>query len=307
VPREAESAARRRSSGSAPNAPSSSFGANQDHGGGSAKRKVCGASPMAAASAATWRSLPAAPSLIAKQVGVSGKAADGSKRCCASSHAARVSRLRRELRPAPAIELHLPTEETAMKKNWPIGALLAALASLPAQAAETYAVDARHAQVVFGYTHFGFSHQTGMLRQVSGELIYDAADPAKSSVSVTIPIDALSTGVPELDQDLKGANFFDQAQFPTITFKSTRVEKAGSDGLTVTGDLTLHGVTKPVTLAVKLLKSGEHPMKKVPMLGFDATASLKRSEFGIERLTPMVSDDVDIHIAIEATQPAAKK
>jgi len=194
-----------------------------------------------------------------------------------------------------------------MKKNWSIGALLAALASLPAQAAETYAIDARHAQVVFGYTHFGYSRQTGMLRQVSGELIYDAADPAKSSVSVTIPIDALSTGVPELDQDLKGASFFDQAQFPNITFKSTRVEKAGSDGLTVTGDLTLHGVTKPVTLAVKLLKSGEHPMKKVPMLGFDATASLKRSEFGIERLTPMVSDDVDIHIAIEATQPAAKK
>jgi polyisoprenoid-binding protein YceI len=193
-----------------------------------------------------------------------------------------------------------------MNKNWPIGALLAAVVSLPAQGAETYSIDARHAQVVFGYTHFGFSRQTGMLRQVSGELVYDAADPAKSSVSVAIPVDALSTGVPELDKDLKGPNFFDQAQFPNITFKSTRVEKAGGDALTVTGDLTLHGVTRPVTLAVKLLKSGEHPMKKVPMLGFDATATLKRSEFGIERLTPMVSDDVDIHIAIEATQPAAK-
>jgi len=192
-------------------------------------------------------------------------------------------------------------------RNPMIGALLAALASLPAQGAETYGIDPRHAQVVFGYTHFGFSRQTGMLRQVSGELVYDAADPAKSSVSVTIPIDALSTGVPELDQDLKGVNFFDQAKFPNMTFKSTRVEKAGSEALTVTGDLTLHGVTRPVTLAVKVLKAGEHPMKKVPMLGFDATATLKRSEFGIDKFTPAVSDEVDIRIAIEATQPAAKK
>ena len=180
---------------------------------------------------------------------------------------------------------------------------LLALASLPAFGAETYAIDARHSQVVFGYTHFGFSRQTGMFRQVSGELSYDAADPAKSSVSVTIPIEALETGVPDLDKDLKSEGFFNAAQFPTATFKSTKVEKTGADALAVTGDLSLHGVTKPVTLSARLLKSGEHPMKKIPMLGFDATATIKRSDFGIERLTPAVSDEIELHIAVEASQP----
>ena len=188
-----------------------------------------------------------------------------------------------------------------MKKNWSIGALLAALASLPAQAAETYAIDARHAQVVFGYTHFGYSRQTGMLRQVSGELIYDAADPAKSSVSVTIPIDALSTGVPELDQDLKGASFFDQAQFPNITFKSTRVEKAGSDGLTVTGDLTLHGVTKPITVKVARVGTGKGRDGEM-LVGLETTFSLKRSDYGMSNMVGPVGDDVQITVAVEAAK-----
>ena len=186
-------------------------------------------------------------------------------------------------------------------------ALLLAAASLPAAAAESYAIDARHSQVVFGYTHFGFSKQTGMLRQVSGDVFYDPADPAKSSVTGTIPLEALDTGVPDLDKDLKSPGFFDVAQFQAATFRSTRVEKTGPDALSVTGDLNLHGVTKPVTLAVKVLKVGEHPMKKVPMLGFDATATIKRSDFGIDRLVPAVSDEIELHVAVEASQPAPKK
>ena len=123
---------------------------------------------------------------------------------------------------------------------------------------------------------------------------------------MTIPVDAIDTGVADLDKDLKGPNFFDLAQFPTATFKSTKVEKTGADTLAVTGDFTLHGVTRPVTLAVKVLKVGEHPMKKTPMLGFDATATVKRSDFGITKFTPMVSDDIELHIAVEAAQAAAK-
>ena len=184
-----------------------------------------------------------------------------------------------------------------------IWSALAALTAFPAFATEPYPIDKRHSQVVFTYTHFGFSRQTGMFRDISGEVAYDAADPAQSSVSVTIPIEALSTGVPELDKDLKSPGFFDAAQFPTATFKSTKVEKTGADTLSVTGDLTLHGVALPATLAVKVLKVGEHPMRKTPMVGFDATTTVKRSAFGIEKVAPMVSDDIDIHIAVEAAQP----
>jgi polyisoprenoid-binding protein YceI len=175
-----------------------------------------------------------------------------------------------------------------------------------ALAAESYPIDARHSQVVFTYTHFGFSRQTAQFRQISGEVMFDAADPGKSSASVTIPIEALDTGVPDLDKDLKSPNFFDAAQFSDATFKSTKVEKTGADTLNVSGDLTIHGVTRPVTLAVKVMKSGEHPMKKVPALGFDATTTIKRSDFGVNKLVPMVSDEIDIHIAVEAQQPKAK-
>ena len=182
-------------------------------------------------------------------------------------------------------------------------ALLLGLASPPARGAESYAIDARHSQVTFGYTHFGFSRQTGMFRQVSGDVFFDPADPAKSSVSVTIPLEAIDTGVPDLDKDLKGPGYFDAAQFQSATFRSTRVEKTGADALSVTGDLSLHGVTRPVTLAVKVMKVGEHPMKKVPMLGFDATATIKRSDFGVDRMVPAVGDEIELHIAVEASQP----
>ncbi len=173
-------------------------------------------------------------------------------------------------------------------------------------AAEPYAIDARHSQVVFSYTHFGYSRQSAQLRQISGELQFDAADPGKSSVSVSIPLEALDTGVPDLDKDLKSPNFFDAAQFPSVTFNSTKVEKTGADSFSVSGDLTIHGVTKAATLAVKLLKSGEHPMKKVPALGFDATTTVKRSDFGVDKLAPLVSDEIEIHIALEAQQPKAQ-
>jgi polyisoprenoid-binding protein YceI len=183
-------------------------------------------------------------------------------------------------------------------------ALTVAALATPALAAPTsYAIDANHTQVVFIYNHMGFSNQIGQFHKVTGELSYDAADPAKGSVSVTIPIENISTGVPDLDEHLKSPDFFDAAKFPNITFKSTKVEKTGADTLKVDGDVTFHGVTKPGSLSVKILKAGEHPMKKVPALGFEITTTIKRSDFGVNKYVPNVSDDIPVRIGMEAQAP----
>jgi len=183
-------------------------------------------------------------------------------------------------------------------------ALLATLFALPvAHAAETYTMDVRHTQVVVSYVHFGLSRQSVQLRPASGTIEYDATDPANSSVTVSIPLSSIASGVPELDTHLRAADILDAERFPTIEFRSTKVEKTGADSLSVTGDLTLHGVTKSATLAVTLLKAGEHPFKKVPALGFDATTTIRRSEFGVDKAIPAVSDALEVRIAVEAAAP----
>ena len=172
-----------------------------------------------------------------------------------------------------------------------------------------YDLDARHTQVRFGWSHFGFSHQQGRFDQVDAQFQFDAADPTHSTLSVTIPIASIDTGVPALDEHLKSADFFDAARFPTATFKSTRVEAAGPRALKVSGDLTLHGVTKPVVLDVTINEVGPYPMGGRPAAGFDATATLKRSDFGITQYVPKVSDEIALSITTEAhvpTPPAAK-
>ena len=167
--------------------------------------------------------------------------------------------------------------------------------------AAKYTIDPTHTQVEFTYNHFGFSNITGRFDQVNGEFELDTADLAKSRISIEIPISSLSTGVGKLDQHLLGPDFFDAAKYPTATFKSKSVHVVDAGKLHVSGDLTIHGVTKPVTLDVKVNKIGDHPMKKIPAAGFDASTRIKRSEFGVGAYVPMVSDDVEIHITLEAT------
>jgi polyisoprenoid-binding protein YceI len=178
-----------------------------------------------------------------------------------------------------------------------------ALAALSAPAfAQKFEIDNKHTQVSFTYDHLGFSNPTSRLEQIKGTLELDQKDWNKSSVSVTMPLAGLHTGVEALDKDLKSANFFDAEKNPDITFKSTKVEKTGEKTLKVTGDLTAHGVTKPVTLEVKLNKIGDNPMKKIPTAGFDADTSFKRSEFGVAAYVPAVSDEVKVHITVSADQ-----
>jgi polyisoprenoid-binding protein YceI len=179
-------------------------------------------------------------------------------------------------------------------------ALALALFAAPSFAADTYTLDPTHTSVTFQYTHFGYSHPTGKFMNAKGTVTLDDATPANSSVEVSFAIDGVNTGVPALDAHLKSADFFDAAQFPTATFKSTKVEVTGKDTAKVTGDLTIHGVTKPVVLNVKLNKEGVNPMMNKKAVGFTATGTINRSDFGMNKYVPMVSDQIDLYIEAEA-------
>lgn len=178
-----------------------------------------------------------------------------------------------------------------------------ALVTVSVADAATYDIDANHTQVQFTYNHFGFSHLSGRLNQVTGHFDFNAAKPANSSVEVDIPMSSLSTGVPKLDTHLSSADFFDVAKFPTAHFKSNKVTVVGKNKLVVAGDLTIHGVTKPVRLDVTINNAGMHPMKKVMAAGFDASTTLNRSEFGVGGYTPMIPDEVRLTISMEAQEP----
>ncbi|HST26878.1 MAG TPA: YceI family protein [Rudaea sp.] len=182
--------------------------------------------------------------------------------------------------------------------------LLAASASAFA-APQTFTIDTHHTQVSFTYNHFGFSNPTGRLEDIKGTVVVDEADWGKSSVEVTMPLSGLHTGVADLDTHLKKADFFDAAKFPDITFKSSKVSKTGAETLDIAGDLSVHGVTKPVTLHARINKIGENKMISSQSAGFDADTTLKRSEFGMGAYVPAVSDEVHIHITLSAD--AAKK
>lgn len=186
-----------------------------------------------------------------------------------------------------------------------------AAAAAPAEAVQiasgTYKLDPTHTDVLAQWSHFGFSHPTAHFGNAEGTLVYDATDVTKSTVEVKLPLTGLNSFTAKFDEHLKSADFFDAGKFPAATFKSTKVEAAGTNKLTVTGDLTIKDQTKPVTLDVTLNGGGEHPMAKVPAAGFDATTTIKRSDFGVGAYAPNVSDEVKIRITTEATgeKPAA--
>jgi polyisoprenoid-binding protein YceI len=184
-------------------------------------------------------------------------------------------------------------------KQFALAGLLV-LSSSAAQGAGNYIIDPTHTQVQFTYSHMGFSNITGRFDQVESEFNLDTADLTQSNVSVTIPVASISTGVEKLDQHLLGADFFNAEQFPTATFKSTGVTAAGEGKLAVVGDLTIHGVTRPVVMDVTVNKIGEHPMAKVPAAGFDARFAIKRSDFGLGAYVPVVGDEVTLYITVEA-------
>ena len=170
-------------------------------------------------------------------------------------------------------------------------------------ASATYQMDPNHTDVVASWNHMGFSNPIAHFGQVDGVIVHDADNVGQSSVNVTIPLSGLNSHVAAFDKHLRSGDFFDAEKFPTITFKSNRVEAAGDNKLRVFGDLTVHGVTKPVVLDTTINKIGEHPMAKRAAAGFDATTTIRRSDFGLGLYAPNVSDEVSIRITTEALVP----
>ncbi len=189
-----------------------------------------------------------------------------------------------------------------MLRSTAIGLLLA-LSTASVQAVP-YAIDKPHTQVWFNISHLGYSELNGQFRKVDGQFDFDPADVTKSSISIKIPVDSIDMNDDKLNTHLKSPDFFDSATFPALEFKSTKVEKTGGNALKVTGNLSMHGITKLVTLEVKINKIGEHPMLKVPAVGFTAKTSVKRSDFGIKYGIPAVSDELSVYIAMEAQKSA---
>lgn len=184
-------------------------------------------------------------------------------------------------------------------------AAAALLAAAPLSAA-TYTFEPQHTQGVIRWNHLGFANPTAQFNNVQGTLQFDAADPAHSSVMVSIPLTSMSTGVPDLNDDFRSTDFFDLAKYPVATFNSTKVEKgAKPDTLKVAGNLSLHGITKPVALDVTINKVGTNPRNQVPTVGFEAMTTLKRSDFGLGLYVPQVSDEIQIHITAEAAEKVA--
>ena len=179
-------------------------------------------------------------------------------------------------------------------------ALLVAAPGAAIAAPVTYDLDPTHTMVLASWNHMGFSNPTANFAIEKGTLVYDAKKPSKSKVDVTLPVTKINSFVPDLDKHLLSKDFFEAELFPAATFKSTKVQSLGKNKLKVTGNLTIKNITKPVVLDVKLNGTGMHPMLKKQAIGFDATTTIKRSDFGVGGFAPAVSDKVTLRITTEA-------
>ena len=176
-----------------------------------------------------------------------------------------------------------------------VGATLAA----PALAADTYTIDPGHTHPGFEISHFGWSTQRGRFDKVSGKIALDRA--AKTgSVDVIIDVASVSTGVAKLDEHLKSEDFFNAAKYPTMNFKSKKIVFSGDKPASVEGELTLLGVTKPLTLVISAFQCAPNQFVKKEACGADATGTIKRTEFGMTKLAPALGDDVKLVINVEA-------
>lgn len=170
--------------------------------------------------------------------------------------------------------------------------------SLVMAAPELYTLDPHHTNIDWRANHFGFSNPSGKFAKSVGTLTIDQQAPQASKVDVTIDVNSLVTGIAKFDEHLKSKDFLETAKYPTARFTSTSVKLTGPDTADVTGNFTLHGVTKPIVLKTKMNKIAVNEFSKKQTAGFSATTTLKRSDFGITMAIPGVSDEV--HLTIEA-------
>ncbi len=167
-----------------------------------------------------------------------------------------------------------------------------------------FTLDKSHARIIFSTTHFGFSTYYGFFDDFDATLDFDPAAPTKSSLVVTIKMTGIVTANPKLETNLQSDGFFDVAKFPTATFTSSSIELTGKAAGKLKGELSLHGVTKPVTLDVTFNGGGIAPLSNTYVLGFDARGTLLRSDFGIKNFVPFVGDEVTLLISCEFARAA---
>jgi polyisoprenoid-binding protein YceI len=182
-----------------------------------------------------------------------------------------------------------------------IVALATGLAAPALAAPETYVIDPTHTFARFSYSHFGLSTQLSRFNKTSGTVVLDKAAKT-ASVDITIDTKSVDTGYTTFNEHIQGPDFLDTAKYPTATFKSTKVDFAGDKPTAVHGNLTIKGVTRPVTLKVSNYVNMPHPMLKKDAIGADASAVIKRSEFNAGKYAPNVGDDVTISVALEAVK-----
>ena len=183
-----------------------------------------------------------------------------------------------------------------------ISLLLALFLMLPAAARaaqDRYIYDPVHTQIMFSISHLGFSHSHGKFNKFAGGFVFDQEKPETSAANIAIDTNSLDMDSAAWEEHLKGPDFFNVQKFPSMAFKSTKVVKTGDKTADVTGDFTLLGVTKPVTLHVIFNKADVFPMNKDYKAGFSITGTLKRSDFGMSSFLPMVGDDVSLIIEVE--------
>ncbi len=183
---------------------------------------------------------------------------------------------------------------------------LAAAMVLPATIAlaapVAYTLDSSHSQVIFDYEHLGFSTTYGLFSGFEGDIMFDAEEPANSSVEVSIPTRSMLTGWEARFEHFMSDDFFGADEDDMVTFTSTGINVTGENTAEITGELTMNDITQVVTLDTTLNQAGEHPMEGKPWLGFDATTTVLRSDFGMDMFTPFVSDEVNVVISLEAMQ-----
>jgi polyisoprenoid-binding protein YceI len=183
-----------------------------------------------------------------------------------------------------------------------LGLALNASAGLSDVPSGNYGLDKSHGYITYTYSHMGYSTPHVGFRSFDVGLVLDNENSANSAIDVTIDATSIDSRVDVFNGHLNGPNFFDTANHPTITFKSTSFEDAGEDKFNITGDLTIKGVTKSVTLDATLVKAANHPMRKTPTIGVTAETKVSRSEWGLSRAVPNVGDEITIFISVEMTK-----
>ena len=178
-------------------------------------------------------------------------------------------------------------------------AMLTLAAGSALAAPVTYTVDSSHTFPRFSYSHLGFSTQLSTFSKTTGTVVFDA-QAKTGAVDIVIDTTTVNTGSTDFNGHIQGEDFLDTAKFPTATFKSSKVVFAGDKPTSIEGQLTIKGVSKPVTLTVSSFQAVPHPMMKVPALGANAFVTIKRTEFNAGKYAPYVGDEVRIDIAIEA-------